>query len=89
MTDGDLVTLTIDQKEVTVPKGTLLIRAAEQLGIEVPRFCDHAQFTSHRGVREFTTEFDADSVRHLAAATAASTGVFFGALASTRYGSKE
>ena len=24
-----------------VPKGTLVIRAAEQLGIEVPRFCDH------------------------------------------------
>jgi NADH-quinone oxidoreductase subunit G len=35
------VTLTVDGKEVTVPKGTLIIRAAEQLGIEVPRFCDH------------------------------------------------
>jgi len=38
---GEPVTLTIDDKEVTVPKGTLIIRAAEQLGIEVPRFCDH------------------------------------------------
>jgi NADH-quinone oxidoreductase subunit G len=37
----DSVTLTIDDKEVTVPPGTLIIRAAEQLGIEVPRFCDH------------------------------------------------
>lgn len=37
----DLVTLTIDGVEVSVPKGTLVIRAAEQLGIEVPRFCDH------------------------------------------------
>ena len=36
-----LVTLTIDGKEVTVPKGTLIIRAAEELGIEIPRFCDH------------------------------------------------
>ena len=35
------VTLTIDGKEVTVPKGTLIIRAAEQLGLEIPRFCDH------------------------------------------------
>jgi NADH-quinone oxidoreductase subunit G len=35
------VTLTIDDKEVTVPKGTLIIRAAEQLGLEIPRFCDH------------------------------------------------
>ena len=37
----DRVTLTIDGSEVTVPKGTLIIRAAEQLGIEIPRFCDH------------------------------------------------
>ncbi|MFE6287891.1 NADH-quinone oxidoreductase subunit G [Streptomyces sp. NPDC057877] len=37
----DLVTLTIDGAEISVPKGTLVIRAAEQLGIEVPRFCDH------------------------------------------------
>jgi len=36
-----MVTLTIDGKVVTVPKGTLIIRAAEQLGIEIPRFCDH------------------------------------------------
>jgi NADH-quinone oxidoreductase subunit G len=37
----DLVTVTIDGLEISVPKGTLLIRAAEQLGISVPRFCDH------------------------------------------------
>jgi NADH-quinone oxidoreductase subunit G len=38
---SEMVTLTIDGKEVTVPKGMLIIRAAEQLGIEIPRFCDH------------------------------------------------
>ncbi|MFB7327575.1 NADH-quinone oxidoreductase subunit G [Streptomyces sp. NPDC056190] len=37
----DLVTLTIDGAEISVPKGTLVIRAAEELGIEIPRFCDH------------------------------------------------
>ncbi|MEU5499158.1 NADH-quinone oxidoreductase subunit G [Streptomyces griseofuscus] len=37
----DLVALTIDGIEISVPKGTLVIRAAEQLGIEIPRFCDH------------------------------------------------
>ncbi len=37
----DLVTLTIDDIEISVPKGTLVIRAAEQLGIAIPRFCDH------------------------------------------------
>jgi NADH-quinone oxidoreductase subunit G len=35
------VTLTIDDIEVTVPEGTLVIRAAEQIGIQIPRFCDH------------------------------------------------
>jgi NADH-quinone oxidoreductase subunit G len=35
------VTVTIDGFEITVPKGTLVIRAAELLGIQVPRFCDH------------------------------------------------
>jgi NADH-quinone oxidoreductase subunit G len=37
----DLVALTIDGFEISVPKGTLIIRAAEQLGIQIPRFCDH------------------------------------------------
>ena len=37
----DLITVVIDGFEVTVPKGTLVIRAAEQLGIQIPRFCDH------------------------------------------------
>ena len=37
----DLVTLTIDGERVQVPKGTLIIRAAELLGTIVPRFCDH------------------------------------------------
>ena len=35
------VTLSIDGKDVTVPQGTLLIRATEVAGVEVPRFCDH------------------------------------------------
>ncbi|GAA3509066.1 NADH-quinone oxidoreductase subunit G [Dietzia aurantiaca] len=35
------VTLTIDGREVSVPKGTLIIRAAERMGVEIPRFCDH------------------------------------------------
>src|SRR5690348_18419603 len=38
---SDLVTLTIDGIETSVPKGTLVIRAAEQVGISIPRFCDH------------------------------------------------
>jgi NADH-quinone oxidoreductase subunit G len=37
----DLVTVTIDDVEVSVPKDTLVIRAAEQIGVQIPRFCDH------------------------------------------------
>ena len=37
----ELITCVIDGFEVTVPKGTLVIRAAEKLGIQIPRFCDH------------------------------------------------
>jgi NADH-quinone oxidoreductase subunit G len=36
-----MVTLSIDGIEISVPKGTLVIRAAELLGIEIPRFCEH------------------------------------------------
>ncbi len=36
-----MITVVIDGFEVSVPKGTLVIRAAEQLGIQIPRFCDH------------------------------------------------
>jgi NADH-quinone oxidoreductase subunit G len=38
---ADGVRVTIDGFEITVPKGTLIIRAAEQLGIVIPRFCEH------------------------------------------------
>src|SRR3954464_13292392 len=38
---SDLVTLTIDGIEVSVPENTLVIRAAEQVGVQIPRFCDH------------------------------------------------
>ncbi|WP_285497195.1 NADH-quinone oxidoreductase subunit G [Actinomadura sp. NBRC 104425] len=37
----ELVKVTIDGFEIEVPKGTLIIRAAELLGIQIPRFCDH------------------------------------------------
>jgi NADH-quinone oxidoreductase subunit G len=40
-TSTDLVTLTIDGVPVSVPKNTLVIRAAEQIGVQIPRFCDH------------------------------------------------
>src|SRR5271170_6304352 len=38
---AETVGVTIDGFEIAVPKGTLVIRAAELLGIQIPRFCDH------------------------------------------------
>ena len=38
---SDQVSVTIDGIEVSVAKNTLVIRAAEQIGVEIPRFCDH------------------------------------------------
>ncbi len=35
------VSLVVDDVDVVVPRGTLIIRAAEQIGVEIPRFCDH------------------------------------------------
>ena len=38
---SDLISVFIDGTEVQVPKGTLAIRAAEMIGVAIPRFCDH------------------------------------------------
>ena len=37
----EMVHLNIDGIDVAVPKNTLVIRAAEEAGIDIPRFCDH------------------------------------------------
>lgn len=41
MTENNMVTVSIDGTEVRAEAGTLIIRAAEQVGIRIPRFCDH------------------------------------------------
>ncbi len=38
---GNLVTLTIDGQEVSVPAGTLIVDAAKQIGVDIPVFCYH------------------------------------------------
>jgi NADH-quinone oxidoreductase subunit G len=43
---ADLVTITIDGQKLSVPKGTLVIEAATQLGIDVPRFCYHPKLSA-------------------------------------------
>ena len=40
-TEVEMVSLIIDDNQISVPKGTLVIRAAELMGVQIPRFCDH------------------------------------------------
>ncbi|MGC0142989.1 NADH-quinone oxidoreductase subunit G [Pseudactinotalea sp. Z1732] len=53
------VTFTIDGVEVGVPKGTLVIRAAEQVGIQIPRFCDHPLLKPAGACRQCLVEVSA------------------------------
>ena len=55
---ADEVTLTIDGVEVTAPKGALLIRVAEQLGIAIPRFCDHPLLAPAGACRQCLVEVE-------------------------------
>ena len=54
----DTVTVTIDGYEISVPKGTLVIRAAETIGIEIPRFCDHPLLDSIGACRQCLVEVE-------------------------------
>ncbi len=55
-TPEELVTLKIDGKETSVPKGTLIIRAAEQIGVHIPRFCDHPLLAPAAACRQCLVE---------------------------------
>ncbi|HLB62804.1 MAG TPA: 2Fe-2S iron-sulfur cluster-binding protein, partial [Actinomycetota bacterium] len=71
MNDGS-VTLSIDGKEVTVPEGTLVIRAAERLGIEIPRFCDHPLLDPVGACRQCYVEIEGQG-KLITSCTAAAT----------------
>jgi NADH-quinone oxidoreductase subunit G len=42
---ADLVTINIDGKDVSVPKGTNVIEAAKLVGTEIPHYCYHPKLT--------------------------------------------
>jgi len=42
-TPPDTVSLTIDGKSLTAKRGTLLVEAAKQIGLEIPIFCYHSK----------------------------------------------
>ena len=46
-----MINLNIDGKQVEVPEGTTVLRAAQQAGIDVPTLCDHSQLKPVGGCR--------------------------------------
>lgn len=54
----DLVKLTIDNKEIEVPKGTSILRACELADVQVPRFCYHSRLSIAGNCRMCLVELD-------------------------------
>jgi len=52
------VKVTIDGTELEVPPGTLVIRAAERVGVVVPRFCDHRLLAPLGACRQCLVEIE-------------------------------
>lgn len=71
----ELVTFVIDDRPITVPKGTLIIRAAEQLGIEIPRFCDHPLLDPVAWCRQCMVEVEGQRKPQPSCAVAATEGM--------------
>jgi len=45
------ITLQIDGKETTVPAGTTVLKAAQQLGVSIPTLCHHPKLEDYGGCR--------------------------------------
>jgi NADH-quinone oxidoreductase subunit G len=71
----DTVSVTIDGFEITVPKGTLVIRAAELLGIQIPRFCDHPLLEPIGACRQCLVEVEGQLKPPPACATTCTDGM--------------
>ncbi len=46
-----MVKITINEKQIEVPEGTTVLRAAEMADIHIPRLCDHKELTPYGGCR--------------------------------------
>lgn len=53
-----MVQLTIDGKQVEVPEGTTVLRAAQMAGIFIPTLCDHKELTPFGGCRLCVVEVE-------------------------------
>ena len=46
-----MVQITINNKQIDVPEGTTVLRAAEMAGIQIPKLCEHKELTPYGGCR--------------------------------------
>ncbi|MCW2650790.1 MAG: dehydrogenase subunit [Mycobacterium sp.] len=72
---GEMVRLTIDDIEVSVPKGMLVIRAAELSGVQIPRFCDHPLLEPVGACRQCLVEVQGQRKPMASCTTAVSEGM--------------
>ena len=53
-----MINITIDGKQLEVPEGTTVLRAAEMAGVSIPTLCDHHELTPYGGCRLCLVEVD-------------------------------
>ena len=73
--DTETVTVSVDGVELSVPKGTLLIRAAELIGIQIPRFCDHPLLDPVGACRQCLVEVEGQRKPMASCTTVATDGM--------------
>jgi NADH-quinone oxidoreductase subunit G len=69
------VKVTIDGRELEVALGTLVIRAAEQIGITIPRFCDHRLLAPLGACRQCLVEVEGQRKPLTACTTTVTNGM--------------
>src|SRR5271165_6520156 len=72
---SEMVTLTIDGVEASVAKGTLVIRAAELIGVQIPRFCDHPLLAPVGACRQCLVEVEGQRKPMASCTTVATEGM--------------
>jgi formate dehydrogenase alpha subunit len=70
-----MITLNIDGRSVTVPKGTTILQAAQGIGIDVPTFCYDKNLTTYGGCRICVVEVEGSRTLAASCATAAADGM--------------
>lgn len=71
----DRVTFEIDGKEITAPKGSMVIQAADEAGIYIPRFCYHPRLKVVANCRQCLVEVEGAPKPAPACATPVSEGM--------------